>query len=89
MKKITIIDYGTSNLKSIEAAFKYLGYDTIVTSDKKKITNSKTLVLPGVGAFPVVPHSGVCKRPPLARMPIALLFCSDLVFELGTSLPPR
>ncbi len=36
MKKITIIDYGTSNLKSIEAAFKYLGYDTIVTSDKKK-----------------------------------------------------
>ncbi len=54
MKKITIIDYGTSNLKSIEAAFKYLGHDTIVTSDKKKITNSKTLVLPGVGAFPVV-----------------------------------
>ena len=54
MKKITIIDYGTSNLKSIEAAFKYLGYDTIVTNDKKKITNSKTLVLPGVGAFPVV-----------------------------------
>ncbi len=54
MKKITIIDYGTSNLKSIDGAFKYLGYNTDITNDKKKIANCETLVLPGVGAFPVV-----------------------------------
>jgi len=54
MKKITIIDYGTSNLKSIDAAFKYLGFSTIITSDKKKIINCDKLVLPGVGSFPIV-----------------------------------
>ncbi len=54
MKKITIIDYGTSNLKSINAAFNYLGYSTLITNDKKKILDSDLLVLPGVGSFPVV-----------------------------------
>ena len=54
MKKITIIDYGTSNLKSIDAAFKHLGYSTFITNDKKKIINCDKLVLPGVGSFPVV-----------------------------------
>jgi len=54
MKKITIIDYGSSNLKSIEAAFNYLGYSTIISKDKSKIINSDILVLPGVGSFPVV-----------------------------------
>ena len=54
MKKIIIIDYGSSNLKSIEAAFNYLGYSTMITRDKKKIINSNSLVLPGVGSFPVV-----------------------------------
>tara|TARA_X000000950_G_scaffold168233_1_gene205348 strand:+ start:2585 stop:3214 length:630 start_codon:yes stop_codon:yes gene_type:complete len=54
MKKITIIDYGTSNLKSINAAFSYLGYSTSITNDEKKIKKSDLLVLPGVGSFPVV-----------------------------------
>ena len=54
MKKVTIIDYGTSNLKSINAAFNYLGYSTLITNEKKKIINSDLLVLPGVGSFPVV-----------------------------------
>ena len=54
MKKITIIDYGTSNLKSIDGAFKYLGYNTDITNDKKKLQIVKLFVLPGVGAFPVV-----------------------------------
>jgi len=54
MKKVTIIDYGTSNLKSINAAFNYLGHPTLVTNDKQKILNSDLLVFPGVGSFPVV-----------------------------------
>ena len=54
MKKITIIDYGTSNLKSIEAAFNHLGYSAIVSNDRKKIINAEKLVLPGVGSFPVI-----------------------------------
>ena len=43
MKKITIIDYGTSNLKSIDGAFKYLGYNTDITNDKKKLQIVKLL----------------------------------------------
>ena len=34
--KLVIIDYGMGNMKSISSAFKYLGVDEIVTSDKYK-----------------------------------------------------
>lgn len=48
---ITIIDYGAGNLRSVEKAFLYLGYDVDVTSVPKKIASAKKLVLPGVGSF--------------------------------------
>ena len=54
MKKVTIIDYGTSNLKSIEASFNYLGYSVIVSNDRKEIIKAEKLVLPGVGSFPII-----------------------------------
>ena len=42
-----------------------------------------------VGAPPtVLPHSGVCKRPPFANIPIDLFLWNSLVPGLGTSLPP-
>lgn len=48
---ITIIDYGAGNLRSVEKAFLYLGYDVCVTSDPEKIASAEKLVLPGVGSF--------------------------------------
>jgi len=51
MKKITIIDYGCGNILNLVRAIKYLGYQTEITSDKKKILNSSHVILPGVGAF--------------------------------------
>lgn len=48
---IAIIDYGASNLRSVEKAFRYLGRDVLVTSDKKDIDSASHLVLPGNGAF--------------------------------------
>jgi len=48
---IAIIDYGVGNLGSVLNAFKYLGYDAIVTSSKEEILNADKVVLPGVGAF--------------------------------------
>ncbi len=48
---ITIIDYGVGNLGSVVNMFKYLGHKTEVTSDKDIISDSKKLLLPGVGAF--------------------------------------
>lgn len=48
---IAIIDYGVGNLGSVLNAFKYLGYDAKVTSNKEEILNADKVVLPGVGAF--------------------------------------
>lgn len=48
---IAIVDYGMGNLKSVEKAFRKLGWDAVVTSDPAVIASSSGLVLPGVGAF--------------------------------------
>ncbi|MBR4496620.1 MAG: imidazole glycerol phosphate synthase subunit HisH [Acholeplasmatales bacterium] len=48
---IAIIDYGVGNLGSVLNAFKYLGYEAIITSNKDDILASDKVVLPGVGAF--------------------------------------
>lgn len=48
---IAIIDYGAGNLGSIEKAFKFLGLDAVLTSDKDIILSADAVVLPGVGAF--------------------------------------
>lgn len=48
---ITIIDYGSGNLKSIKNGFRKVNTDSIVSSSLKDINNAEALVLPGVGAF--------------------------------------
>ena len=50
-QKIVIVDYGMGNIGSIQNMLKYLGADSIVTSDKKEIENADKLILPGVGHF--------------------------------------
>ena len=55
---LTIIDYGSGNLRSVENAFSNaitdnnLRCDIKVTSDIHTIANADLLVLPGVGSFP-------------------------------------
>ena len=51
MKKISIIDYGVGNLLSLKMALEHLGAEVVITRDKKAITNSSHLILPGVGAY--------------------------------------
>ena len=48
---IAIIDYGVGNLGSVLNAFKYLGYESKITSSKEEILKADKVVLPGVGAF--------------------------------------
>lgn len=50
-KKITVIDYGAGNIKSIQSAITKLGYESIITNDASQIENSKSVILPGVGAY--------------------------------------
>lgn len=49
--KITILDLGYGNFKSLINAFDYLNIRTYVTNNKKKISSSDMLCLPGVGAY--------------------------------------
>ena len=48
---IAIIDYGAGNLRSVQKALEILGFISEITSDKNTISNSKGIILPGVGAF--------------------------------------
>ncbi|MCE5213782.1 MAG: imidazole glycerol phosphate synthase subunit HisH [Methanobacterium sp.] len=48
---ITIIDYGSGNLKSIKNGFSKIGIDTRISRDLKELKTSDALILPGVGAF--------------------------------------
>ncbi len=50
--RIAIIDYGMSNMFSIENALNMLGFECLVTSDKGCILSADGAILPGVGAFP-------------------------------------
>ena len=52
MKKVTIIDYGAGNIKSIINAFEFQDILAETTNDRKIIRQATHLVLPGVGAFP-------------------------------------
>lgn len=47
---ITIIDYGTGNLKSVYNAFKYLDADVKVCEGAEDILKAEKIVLPGVGS---------------------------------------
>lgn len=49
--KVTIIDYGLSNLRSVQNALVHCGAETILTSDPADVRAADALVLPGVGAF--------------------------------------
>ena len=48
---IAIIDYGMGNLRSVHNAFRKVRHESVVTSDRKVISDATHIVLPGVGAF--------------------------------------
>ncbi len=48
---ITIVDYGTGNLHSVQKALEYSGAKTSIINRPEEIKTSDKLVLPGVGAF--------------------------------------
>lgn len=48
---IVIIDYKMSNLHSVDAACKKVGFNSVISSDPKEILDAKVVILPGVGSF--------------------------------------
>jgi len=49
--KVSIVDYGLGNLRSVTNAFEVLGYPVEVVQEGFSLLNAELLVLPGVGAF--------------------------------------
>ncbi|AEV70365.1 imidazole glycerol phosphate synthase subunit HisH [Acetivibrio clariflavus] len=48
---IAVIDYKVGNLRSVEKALHFIGYDAQVSSDHDFILSADAVILPGVGAF--------------------------------------
>ena len=48
---IAIIDYGASNLRSVQMAFEYIGKEAVIVSDEQSLLKADRVVLPGNGAF--------------------------------------
>jgi len=48
---LTMIDYGGSNLRSVQKAFEAVGTQVDVTADPAVVLKAQRLILPGVGAF--------------------------------------
>ena len=48
---IALIDYGISNLRSVQKAFEHLGSEATLANDPDQVMRADKLILPGVGAF--------------------------------------
>jgi glutamine amidotransferase len=48
---IALIDYGISNLRSVQKAFAHLGVDVTLSDTPDQLVRAERLILPGVGAF--------------------------------------
>lgn len=49
---IAIVDYGVGNLNSVQNALKSLNIKSIISSNAEEISKCKSIIVPGVGAFP-------------------------------------
>lgn len=72
--KLVIIDYGAGNIKSIQFAFKRLGYDAILSNNEDEIKAADKVVFPGVGeasfAMKNLIKSGLDKLIPTLTQPV-------------------
>ena len=48
---VTIVDYGSGNLRSVQKSLERLGAEAVITSDPDRVAAATAVVLPGVGAF--------------------------------------
>jgi glutamine amidotransferase len=72
--KLVIVNYGAGNIKSIQFAFKRLGYDAVLTDNPELIKASDKIIFPGVGeassAMLKLKQTGLDKLIPVLRQPV-------------------
>ena len=49
--KVTIIDYGICNIKSVANMLRKVGADSQIASNPSALTSAKKLIIPGIGSF--------------------------------------
>ncbi|MCR5797102.1 MAG: imidazole glycerol phosphate synthase subunit HisH [Eubacterium sp.] len=50
-QNIVIVDYDAGNIKSVEKAVQFLGFDCNITRDLEQIKKADKIIIPGVGSF--------------------------------------
>ena len=72
--KLVIINYGAGNIKSIQFAFKRLGYDAILSNNPQEIIAADKIIFPGVGeassAMKMLKESGLDVLIPTLKQPV-------------------
>ncbi|WP_458626646.1 imidazole glycerol phosphate synthase subunit HisH [Winogradskyella sp. PC D3.3] len=72
--KLSIVNYGAGNIKSIQFAFQRLGYDAILTDSPEEIITSDKVIFPGVGeassAMIKLKQSGLDQLIPTLKQPV-------------------
>ncbi|AEH02276.1 imidazole glycerol phosphate synthase subunit HisH [Lacinutrix sp. 5H-3-7-4] len=72
--KLVIIDYGAGNIKSIQFAFKRLGYNAILSNNPDEIKAADKVIFPGVGeassAMKMLKESGLDTLIPTLKQPV-------------------
>ncbi|MBF8149529.1 imidazole glycerol phosphate synthase subunit HisH [Winogradskyella sp. F6397] len=72
--KLSIVNYGAGNIKSIQFAFKRLGVDAVLTDNPEEIMASDKVIFPGVGeagsAMKMLKESGLDQLIPTLKQPV-------------------
>ena len=72
--KLSIVNYGAGNIKSIQFAFQRLGYNAILTDNPEEIKASDKVIFPGVGeassAMKMLQESGLDTLIPQLKQPV-------------------
>ena len=72
--KLVIIDYGAGNIKSIQFAFKRLGFDAVLSNNINEIKAADKVIFPGVGeassAMKKLRESGLDTIIPTLKQPV-------------------
>jgi len=72
--KLSIVNYGAGNIKSIQFAFQRLGYDALLTDNPEVIKASDKVIFPGVGeassAMKMLKESGLDILIPQLTQPV-------------------
>lgn len=72
--KIVIINYGAGNIKSIQFAFKRLGFEAMLTNNPEEIKAADKVIFPGVGeasrAMQKLKESGLDSLIPQLKQPV-------------------